>query len=221
MAKKRTLILRGTELYSQHVHLSATLVPPNVPARPGTPPLVEMLIFSDDITEINGKTNLGPSQHTGFCLNVRGQDLWLCQAAFILPGIPKKPFKKGGQIQARGMLDFSSSANASRYRRRDRRLPRCFRGDRTGDLESKPDSHEVHGQNPNPMRRRPELLAPSAFPSKYASTLTPRTQPSASKRAPSRRTSAHLGSPGFRCRHRAVCPSDAGTSSGRNHPSAS
>jgi hypothetical protein len=112
MAKKKTLILRGTELYSQHVHLPATLVPPNVPARPGTPPLVEMLIFSDNITEINGKTNLGPSQHTGFCFNVRGQDLWLCQAAFILPGIPKRHFKKGGQIQARGMLDFSSSANA-------------------------------------------------------------------------------------------------------------
>lgn len=109
---KKTLTLKGIENYSLRVHLPGTLPPGSPQPPPDAPALVNMLIFSDDITEITGKTNLGPSHHTGFCFNVRRPDLWLCQATYILPGIPKRHFKKGGQIQARGMLDFSSSANA-------------------------------------------------------------------------------------------------------------
>jgi hypothetical protein len=100
----RTLTLKGTENLSLPVHLPGTL-PPNFPTPPAdAPSLVEMLIFSDDITEIEGKTNLGPSQHTGFCFKVRDPDIWLCQSSpmtmapvapksssTIRPSIPKQP----------------------------------------------------------------------------------------------------------------------------------
>ena len=79
--------------------------------------LGQMLVFNEDITEINGTPisqfpvpNLGPPQHLGFCFRVQKPDLWLCEAGWILPGLPPPtPFPKGGQIQARGLLDFRSN----------------------------------------------------------------------------------------------------------------
>ena len=72
--------------------------------------LGQMLVFSDDITRINGAPSPGPSQHSGFCFRVRKPDIWLCQAGHVLPGRPGTIFPNGGQIQARGLLDFSNSA---------------------------------------------------------------------------------------------------------------
>jgi hypothetical protein len=72
--------------------------------------LGQMLVFSDDITRINGAPSPGPSQHSGFCFRVRKPDIWLCQAGYVLPGRPGTIFPNGGQIQARGLLDFSNSA---------------------------------------------------------------------------------------------------------------
>jgi hypothetical protein len=80
--------------------------------------LGQMLVFNEDITEINGVPSsvfpvpsLGPPQHLGFCFRVQKPDMWLCQAGWILPGLPApSPFLNGGQIQARGLLDFRSSA---------------------------------------------------------------------------------------------------------------
>jgi len=79
--------------------------------------LGQMLVFSEDITEINGTpssqfpaTSLGPPRHSGFCFRVRKPELWLCEAGWSVPGLPApSPFLNGGQIQARGLLDFSSS----------------------------------------------------------------------------------------------------------------
>jgi hypothetical protein len=69
------------------------------------------LVFTDNIIEINGKTIApGVSQHAGFCFVVREPNTWLCQAGYTLPGIKKRHFRKGGQIQARGILVFPSSS---------------------------------------------------------------------------------------------------------------
>ena len=51
----------------------------------------------------------GKCTHSGFCFRVRKPDLWLCQAGYVLPAIPKTPFKNGGQIEARGILNFASN----------------------------------------------------------------------------------------------------------------
>jgi hypothetical protein len=79
--------------------------------------LGQMLVFNEDITEINSTPidqfpvpSLGPPQHLGFCFRVQRPDMWLCQAGWILPGLPApNPFPNGGQIQARGLLDFRSA----------------------------------------------------------------------------------------------------------------
>ena len=72
----------------------------------------DMQVFTDDITEINGKPLApGVSQHSGFCFVVREPNTWLCQAGYSLPGIRKRRFRKGGQIQARALLDISKPVN--------------------------------------------------------------------------------------------------------------
>jgi hypothetical protein len=90
------------------VNLVNTRIPPG-----GTAP-GQMLVFTDDITKINNKpVAAGVSQHSGFCFRVRepaapGEpDIWLCQAGYILPGIPNSPFRNGGHIHARALLDFT------------------------------------------------------------------------------------------------------------------
>jgi hypothetical protein len=82
----------------------------------GTPTNVDGRFQTDDIIEINGKAVApGTSTHSGFCFRVRepavpgARDLWLCQAGYVLPGIKKRHFRHGGQIEARGILDFSSN----------------------------------------------------------------------------------------------------------------
>jgi hypothetical protein len=80
--------------------------------------LGQMLVFNEDITEINGAPSsqfptpsLGPPQHLGFCFRVQKPDMWLCEAGWTLPGLPApSPFPNGGQIQARGLLNFRSNA---------------------------------------------------------------------------------------------------------------
>jgi hypothetical protein len=74
-----------------------------------------MLVFSDNITRINNAPiAAGVSHHSGFCFRVRrpgaagGPDIWLCQAGYLLPPIPTA-FPNGGQIEARGVLDFAGS----------------------------------------------------------------------------------------------------------------
>ena len=79
--------------------------------------LGQMLVFNEDITEINGAPSsqfptpsLGPPQHLGFCFRVQKPDMWLCEAGWTLPGLPApSPFTNRGQIQARGLLDFRSN----------------------------------------------------------------------------------------------------------------
>jgi hypothetical protein len=69
-----------------------------------------MYVLTDNIIEINGKTIApGVSQHSGFCFVVRKPNTWLCQAGYTLPGIKKRHLRKGGQIEARGILDFAST----------------------------------------------------------------------------------------------------------------
>jgi hypothetical protein len=81
---------------------------------PGGSALGQQLVFTDNITHINNAPiAAGVGQHSGFCFRVRrpstagGADVWLCQAGFILPGIPPT-FPNGGQIEARGLLDFAA-----------------------------------------------------------------------------------------------------------------
>jgi hypothetical protein len=83
----------------------------------GTPTNIDGRVQTDDIIEINGKTvSPGTSTHSGFCFRLRepavlsDPDLWLCQAGYVLPGVKKKHFRNGGQIEARGILDFSPGA---------------------------------------------------------------------------------------------------------------
>lgn len=72
--------------------------------------LGNMLVFDERVTNINGIAGL-KGRHSGFCVRVRrkGKEIWLCEAGWRLPGISNTPFKQGGQIHARGLLDFSSS----------------------------------------------------------------------------------------------------------------
>ena len=72
--------------------------------------LGNMIVSADDITEINGDTSLW-GQHSGFCVRVRRPDFWLCEAGYILPGIPGTPFPNGGQLHTRGLLKFSNAVN--------------------------------------------------------------------------------------------------------------
>jgi hypothetical protein len=78
----------------------------NIP--PQSQNLGDMRVQTDDITAINGDKNL-TGQHSGFCFLVRQPNTWLCRAGYPLPGIPQSPVRTGGQIEARGILDFSSS----------------------------------------------------------------------------------------------------------------
>ena len=90
--------------------LDERYMPPKPPPPPPTPnELGDMYVLTDNIIEINGKTiPPGVSQHSGFCFVVRKPNTWLCQAGYTLPGIKKRHFRKGGQIEARGILDFSA-----------------------------------------------------------------------------------------------------------------
>ena len=56
--------------------------------------LGNMIAFSDDITVINDDPSLR-GQHSGFYIRVRRPDVWLCEAGYILPGIPGTPFQIG------------------------------------------------------------------------------------------------------------------------------
>jgi hypothetical protein len=79
--------------------------------RPRNRKLGNMLVFDERITQINNNSAL-TGRHSGFCIRVRRkqQEIWLCEAGWRLPGIPGHPlFSHGGQIHARGLLDFSSS----------------------------------------------------------------------------------------------------------------
>jgi hypothetical protein len=64
--------------------------------------------FTDDVVSINNAPSSG-GQHSGFCVFVRKPGVWLCQAGFILPPLANTLFPNGGQIQARGLMDFSGS----------------------------------------------------------------------------------------------------------------
>jgi hypothetical protein len=68
--------------------------------------LGQMLVFSDDITRINGAPSPGPSQHSGFCFRVRKPDIWLCQAGYVLPGRPGTISRTGVRFRLEG---FSTS----------------------------------------------------------------------------------------------------------------
>ena len=72
--------------------------------------LGNMIAASDDITEINGDPSLR-GQHSVFFVRVRRPDYWLCEAGYILPGIPGTPFPNGGQLQTRGLLKLSTRVN--------------------------------------------------------------------------------------------------------------
>lgn len=72
--------------------------------------LGNMIVSDEDITEINGDTSLR-GQHSALCVRVRQPDFWLFEAGYILPGIPNTPFPNGGQLQARGLIKFSSLVN--------------------------------------------------------------------------------------------------------------
>ena len=90
-----------------------TLLISPVQSRNVPPPnnmLGNMRVSTDDLTQINGNAGLS-GQHSGFCFRVRMPNWWLCQAGYILPGIPGTPFPNGGQIEARGLLDFTPGAS--------------------------------------------------------------------------------------------------------------
>ena len=73
--------------------------------------LGNMLVFDERITQINNNTALA-GRHSGFCVRVRRdqQEIWLREAGWRLPSIPgHQLFSHGGQIHARGLLDFSSN----------------------------------------------------------------------------------------------------------------
>jgi hypothetical protein len=67
--------------------------------------LGNMLAFDERITKINDHRPCG--RHSGFCVRVQKPEIWLCEAGWRLPGIPGTPFPNGGQLQARGLLDFN------------------------------------------------------------------------------------------------------------------
>ena len=102
MAKKLILKLKLASVGSRDFP-QQNFPPPNNPNNIGS-----VNVFTDDITEINGDTSLR-GEHSGFCFHVRQPNFWLCQAVYTLPGIRKKRFRHGGQIQARGRLDFDKN----------------------------------------------------------------------------------------------------------------
>jgi hypothetical protein len=72
-------------------------------------------VFTDDITSFNPDPANPASldqptagQHSGFCFLLREPNVWLCQAGFLLPGFAGTTFPNGGQIQARGLMDFAT-----------------------------------------------------------------------------------------------------------------
>jgi hypothetical protein len=110
----RTLVLNGTEVEGQGYP----------PRNPKAQKFGDRLVFTDDIDSFEFKPSSGPSvtgsasggQHSGFCFKVRAKDaagqdknFWLCQAGFDLPALafPNTPFPTGGQIEARGLMDFN------------------------------------------------------------------------------------------------------------------
>lgn len=109
----RTLVLDGEEAVSQGFP----------PRDENAQKLGDRIVFSHNITSFafepsspNPVTVPIPppkvgAQHSGFCVRVRGkgENFWLCQAGFLLPGLPNTAYPKGGQIQGRGLLDFSGS----------------------------------------------------------------------------------------------------------------
>ena len=128
--------------------------------------LGQVLVFTDNITKINNTPiALGVSQHSGFCVRVRkpgaagGPDMWLCRAGFLLPGIPNI-FPQGGQIQARGLLDFSGTLPTNKVAITGGTGDYIRAG---GEIELKtprsrtPRDLGVHAQNRDPMRAAYQL----------------------------------------------------------------
>jgi hypothetical protein len=77
--------------------------------------LGNMIVSTNDITDINGDTSLR-GQHSGFCVRFRLPNWWLCRAGYILagPGIPgHQLFPNGGQLHVRGLLDFNQPTGTS------------------------------------------------------------------------------------------------------------
>jgi allene oxide cyclase-like protein len=80
---------------------------------PANPQIGDMRVFTDDIVQINGQAlTPGLYEHSGFCFLVRQPAFWLCQAAYVVPGIKKRHFRKGGQIQARGLFDETATTSS-------------------------------------------------------------------------------------------------------------
>ena len=70
------------------------------------------MVSTDDITQINNKNLMG--QHPGFA-SVFGSQIGGSVGPDTLCGDPRhgppeQPFTNGGQLQARGLLDFSGTA---------------------------------------------------------------------------------------------------------------
>jgi hypothetical protein len=103
--------------------------------------LGNMLVFDERITQINNNTAL-TGRHSGFCVRVRRdqQDMWLCEAGWRLPGIPgHQHFSHGGQIHARGLLDFGSSTRTVAI---------------TGGTAVQPTGLRIHDRYPLRRRRK-------------------------------------------------------------------
>jgi hypothetical protein len=128
----RTLVLDGEEAVSQGYP----------PRNENAQKLGDRLVFSDNITSFQFEPAspnpvAGPipppkvgAQHSGFCIRVRGkgENFWLCQAGFVLPGLPNTAYSNGGQIQVDGLQ--RSVTVAGRHRWGLRRLRQCRGADR-------------------------------------------------------------------------------------------
>ena len=64
-----------------------------------------MIASSDEITEINGDPSLR-GQHSGFYVRVLRPDFWLCEAGYILPGIPGTSFPMAVNSGPEGSSNF-------------------------------------------------------------------------------------------------------------------
>jgi hypothetical protein len=106
------LVLNGTEVDSQGYP----------PRAPHNKKFGDLIVFTDKFDSFEfppGPPQPIPGvpagstqpQHSGFCFLVREPNVWLCQAGFLLPGLGA-PFANGGQIQARGLMDFDQSGPA-------------------------------------------------------------------------------------------------------------
>ena len=83
---------------------------------PPNPQIGDMRVFTDDIVEINCQAlTPGLYQHSGFCFVVRQPNFWLCQAGYVVPGIKKRHFRKGGQIHARGLFDEDGGGSSPSF----------------------------------------------------------------------------------------------------------